>query len=212
MASKQFLNYSIKYIGKRPFYLVNGEWITRGNVPEVKAKKKKWRTDPVNHAKEVKCMKDRYWNNLEQEKLRSNTWKRSNKEKVKKISVAYLNSERGYFMDMWNGVKKSKHGHNFKNFNDFYQCWLDQKAISGMICPATGVEMTMTRGKNNYPGAKKTNTNISRDRILCTRGYSKQNLIFTTWKYNNSKNNLSPKGAKAFLRIVKERYGTDEME
>ena len=37
-------------------------------------------------------------------------------------------------------------------------------------------------------------------------------LIFTTWKYNCSKKNLSPKEAKAFLRIVRERYGTDEME
>ena len=93
-----------------------------------------------------------------------------------------------------------------------YQCWLDQKAISGMICPATGVEMTMIKRTSSKVGKKRTMTNISRDRILCSRGYSKQNLIFTTWDYNNSKHNISPKGAKAFLRIVRERYGTDEVE
>ena len=81
-----------------------------------------------------------------------------------------------------------------------------------MICPATGVEMTRIKRTSNRAGAKRTMTNISRDRILCSLGYSKQNLIFTTWKFNNSKSNLSPKGAKAFLRIVRERYGTDEME
>ena len=207
-----FMMYKIKHVGKRPFYFIDGEWITRGNVPEVRERKKKWRENPINHAKETKRMKDLYWNNPEQAKLRSNTWKRSNKEKVKKISVTYLNKERGYFMDMWNGIKKSRHGHNFKDYDDFYQCWLDQKAVHGILCPATGVEMTMIRGKSNHPGAKKTMTNISRDRILCTRGYSRQNLIFTTWRYNCSKGNMSPKGAKAFLKIVRERYGTDEVE
>ena len=114
---------------------------------------------------------------------------------------------------MWNGIKKSKHGYDFKDFDDFFQCWLDQKAIHGMICPATGIEMTMIRRTHNTGvGKKRTKTNISRDRILCSKGYSRQNLIFTTWEYNNSKNNISPKGAKAFLRIVRERYGTDEME
>ncbi len=87
-------------------------------------------------------------------------------------------------------------------------CWLEQKAVSGMICPATGVEMTMEPGK----GLKRHFTNVSKDRILSTRSYSKENLIFTTYGFNSSKCNLSPKGAKAFLRIVKERYGTDEIE
>ena len=114
-------------------------------------------------------------------------------------------------MEMWNGIKRSKHGHHFKNFDDFYQCWLDQKAIYGMKCPATGETMTMIKRAGNGK-RRNTPTNISRDRILCSRGYSKQNLIFTTWAFNNSKNNLSPKGAKAFLRIVRERYGTDEVE
>ena len=80
-----------------------------------------------------------------------------------------------------------------------------------MICPATGITMTMVR-RMTTGRRRSTPTNVSRDRILCSRGYSKQNLIFTTWEYNNSKNNISPKGAKAFLRIVRERYGTDEVE
>ena len=217
MASRQNLNYPIKYVdvGKTqaiPFYLVNGEWITRGKVPEVKERKKKWRSDPVNRARENKRMRDRYWEDPKKENLRTRTWKKNNIEKVKTQDKRYRQKERGYFNELWNGVRKSKHGHTFKNFNDFYQCWLDQKAISGMICPATGVEMTMIKRTSSKGGKKRTMTNISRDRILCSRGYSKQNLIFTTWDYNNSKHNISPKGAKAFLRIVRERYGTDEVE
>ena len=204
--------YKIKYVGKRPFYLINGEWITRGNVPEVKKRKKKWRENPVNHAKEIQRMRDHYWNNLEREKLRGNIWKKGNKEKVQAIAKAYGKTEKGYFMELWNGLKKSQHGYDFKNFNDFFQCWKDQKAIHGMTCPATGETMTMIKKISNKPGKTKTMTNLSRDRILGTQGYSKQNLIFTTWRYNNSKGNLSPKGAKAFLKIVRERYGTDEVE
>jgi len=59
---------------------------------------------------------------------------------------------------------------------------------------------------------KRIMTNISTDRILSTGGYSPENLIFTTWKYNNAKNNITPNMAQAFLKIVKERYGTEDIE
>jgi len=133
------------------------------------------------------------------------------KEWYKEYFMRRHNTEKGYFRDQWSKIinkKQNKHGHNFKNFDDFFQCWLDQKAIHGMTCPATGVKMTRIRGN----GYKQTPTNISRDRILSNKGYPRQNLIFTTWRYNKSKNDLSPEDAKAFLRIVKERYGTDEVE
>ena len=55
-------------------------------------------------------------------------------------------------------------------------------------------------------------TNISTDRILSTGDYSPENLIFTTWEYNMAKNNITPNMAKAFLTIVKERYGTEDIE
>ena len=102
---------------------------------------------------------------------------------------------------------------SFKDFDEFYNHWLEQKSIYGMKCPATGVEMT-TKRFFNKPGERKNKcmTNISVDRILSSRNYSPKNLIFTTWEYNCVKSNLSPKDAKTFLRIVKERYGTDDLE
>ena len=81
-----------------------------------------------------------------------------------------------------------------------------------MKCPATGIEMTMKAFFNEKGERKKCGTNISKDRILSSMGYSRQNLIFTSQKYNNAKNAMTPKMAKAYLKIVKERYGTDEME
>ena len=120
-------------------------------------------------------------------------------------------------MKLWNSIKTSSRNHNrineFKNFDEFHNHWLEQKAKYGMQCPATGVEMTTIIGKNKFGERKKTTTNISTDRILSTGGYSPQNLIFTTWEYNRAKCNITPKMAKAFLKIVEERYGdTNEME
>ena len=150
--------------------------------------------------------------NLEKSRESVRKWQAKNPEKKREYNRNYITSERGYFMEMWNNIKKSKHGYDFKNFDDFFQCWLDQKTIYGMMCPATDIEMTMIRSVGRGVGAQRAPTNISRDRVLSSRKYSKQNLIFTTWEYNNSKSNISPRSAKAFLRIVKERYGTDEVE
>ena len=132
---------------------------------------------------------------------------------VVKCRFKYNNSERGYFMCMWNNIKHAhktkKQNNEFKNYEEFYQCWLDQQKKHGKACPYTGEEMTMIRNVNN----KKTiSTNMSKERILSTKGYSKENIMFISWGINNSKGNIAPKTAKRFLEIVKERYGTDEME
>ena len=200
------MNYKIKYIKNRsPLYFVNGEWIKRGCVPEVRKYKKEYCIK--NQEKISKYVKNFYWTHRENLLKRGYEYRKKYPEKTKARSKKYLESEHGYFMGIWNQIKRSKHGHSFKNFDAFYQCWLDQKAVHGMTCPATGVTMTMIKHKG-----VRTNTNLSVDRILCSRGYSRQNLVFTTWKYNDSKGNMSPKDAKSFLRIVRERYQTDEME
>ena len=130
-----------------------------------------------------------------------------------KNRIIYNNSERGYFMGLWNGVKQSQkrkqYSNEFKNYEEFYQCWLDQQKIYNKTCPYTGVEMTMIRHVDHK---KTVPTNISRERILSTRGYSKKNLMFVSWGINSSKGNITPKTAKRYLEIVKERYGTDEVE
>jgi hypothetical protein len=138
---------------------------------------------------------------------------RNTKQVLLNCRFKYNNSERGYFIGMFNNIKQNhkrkKQKNEFKNYEEFYQCWLDQQKIYGRLCPYTGKEMTMIR----HTGNKKTiSTNISRERILSTRGYSKKNLMFVSWGINNSKGNITPKTAKRYLEIVKERYGTDEVE
>ena len=139
-------------------------------------------------------------------------WKKNNEERYKESAKKRLNSERGFFRTLWDTTKRSSKDNSFKDFDDFFDHWLEQKKIYGMKCPGTGVEMT-TKAFFNKKGEFKTcPTNISKDRILSSMGYSRQNLIFTCWKYNNAKGNITPKMAQAFLKIVNERYGTDKIE
>jgi hypothetical protein len=160
----------------------------------------------------LETQKKYYQNNREKIIRDSTQWKKDNKERYKESIKKHFNSERGHFRTLWETTKKSSKHNSFKDFDDFFDHWLKQKKIHGMKCPGTGIEMT-TKAFFNKKGEFKTcPTNISKDRILNSRGYSHQNLIFTCWKYNSDKNAMTPKMAKAYLKIVKERYGTDEME
>lgn len=194
------------------------------NKAKILAKRKKFKEE---NEEVVKQWRKKYYLKNHNEILKkqrefSKKYRKNNLKKVLESQRNYYTSERGYFVSLWctinrlNGRKKWKtleEKNSFKDFDEFYNHWLEQKSIYGMKCPATGVEMTMKRFFNK-PGERKDKcmTNISVDRILSSRNYSPKNLMFTTWAYNCAKSNLSPKGAKTFLRIVKERYGTDDLE
>ncbi len=170
-----------------------------------------WNKD--NKEKKKEYDKKWYQKNRERSIKQSIEWRKNNQEKYDETTKKRRNSEKGFLQTMWQDIKRKPH--SFKDFDDFYNHWLEQKKIHGMKCPATGIEMT-TKSMFNEKGKKgkykRCETNISRDRILSSMGYSRQNLIFTSWKYNSAKNNFSPKMAQAFLKIVKERYGTEDNE
>ena len=165
--------------------------------------------------KELKKEYDKKWYRKNKERSIKLTleWRKNNKERYEEATKKRLNTERGFFSRMWNDVKQKGESNSFKDFDDFYNHWLEQKKITGMKCPATGVEMT-TKLLFNEKGKKfqRCGTNISKDRILNSMGYSPQNLIFTCWNYNRAKGDFTPKMAKAYLKIVKERYGTNDLE
>tara|TARA_R110000850_G_scaffold259395_1_gene386255 strand:+ start:29 stop:520 length:492 start_codon:yes stop_codon:yes gene_type:complete len=152
--------------------------------------------------------KEWYLKNKERSIKQTLEWRKNNKDKYDETTKIRRNTEMGYLKTLWQSVKDSGKHNSFKDFDDFYNHWLKQKKIYGMKCPATGVEMTTKSLFNEKGKYKRCETNISKDRILSSMGYSHQNLIFTTWKYNNAKGNFTPEMAKVFLRIVEERYGS----
>jgi hypothetical protein len=190
----------------REYYLKNRE--------EILIQRKKYYLD--NREETIKKQKEYNLKNREKINKRQRIYAVGYREDNKEILLIrqniYYNTERGFMMKLWNSIKKSSKKHNrineFKDFDEFYNHWLKQKATYGMRCPATGVEMTHTIGTNKSSvGNKRIMTNISTDRILSTENYSPKNLIFTTWAYNCAKCNITPEMARAFLRIVGERYG-----
>ena len=143
------------------------------------------------------------------ENKRMAEWRRKNKTYKSIADIKYFQTESGFFSQLFHSMKRSIHydSTEFPDPNSLIEHWHQQKEIYGTKCPATGVNMTMIKGQG-----KPTLTNISKDRILCFKDYTKQNLIFTTWKFNNDKNATTPKMAKFILKTTKERYGTDEVE
>jgi hypothetical protein len=194
-----------------------GEYYQK-NREELLVKRKKYYQD--NREEILKKQKEYNSKNREKINKRQRIYRVKYREDNKEILLVkqniYTNTERGFMIALWNAIKSSskkyKRINKFKDFDEFYNHWLEQKSRYGRKCPATGVEMTTIRGENK-PGEHKTvKTNISADRILSTGDYSPENLIFTTWKYNSAKSNITPNMAKAFLTIVKERYGTEDIE
>ena len=51
-------------------------------------------------------------------------------------------------MELWSGVKISKHGNEFKDFDEFFDCWVEQQKIYGTKCPYLNIEMTKIKGKS----------------------------------------------------------------
>jgi len=186
----------------------HGEEIMTQTKEEKNAKRreynKKWKENNPEYNKKW------YLKNRELTRKRTFEWQKNNKERHEETTKKRLNSERGFMRALWDMVRNSGKHNSFKDFDDFYNHWLEQKKIYGMKCPATGIEMT-TKRFNKKGEFKRCETNISRDRILSSMGYSHQNLIFTSWKYNTTKGAMTPKMARAFLKIVKERYGTDDI-
>ena len=191
---------------KKEYYLKNKEGILK-QQKEYKLKNKE-----KIRERQKKNDKKRYQQNKERLTKQILTWRENNIERYEETTKKRRNTEMGYLKTLWQSVKDSGKHNSFKDFDDFYNHWLEQKKIHGMKCPATGIEMTTNAVFNGKGKYKRCETNISKDRILSSMGYSQQNLIFTSWKYNKAKGEMTPKMAQAFLKIVKERYGTEDIE
>jgi len=119
------LGYKIKYIDpspgnkiKRAMYEIKpGVWVPRGEVPEIKLRRKITRNKP-----EIKFRAKKYWDNYyaqHKETLlkKARILKKNNKEKYWKINNRRNNSERGFIMNLYTSAnKESKRGDVVKKF------------------------------------------------------------------------------------------------
>ena len=144
------------------------------------------------------------------ENERSSTYKKMYYGKRKEQELKYRKSEHGYFTGMWNSIKKSKHGNEFKSFEEFFNCWKEQEKTYGVKCPYLNIEMTRNVGLNkSIYGKRNCNTNISKDRMDSSLPYSPKNTMFCSWQANNMKGSITPTLAKKYLDFYKERFGDE---
>tara|TARA_R110002020_G_scaffold399339_1_gene609189 strand:+ start:1018 stop:1779 length:762 start_codon:yes stop_codon:yes gene_type:complete len=147
---------------------------------------------------------------LEKHKL----YKKNNYDRLWESNNEWNNSEYGFIMNLYTSARKeSKKGRHGKNIlvrfeftkKSWWQHWLSQKEKYGMKCPYSKVEMTHIRGtQRGKTSLKKTPTNISKDQIWPGRGYTVDNLVFCTVKFNSDKKSITPDGCQAVIDVHNE--------
>ena len=144
--------------------------------------------------------------------------KRPKTEKERIQNIEYLNTEHGYMISKYNDCKKSAKRKNFDDCltkEEFFELWEKHKKNFGMRCYYSLEKMTINR-KLATKGAKKRHpankSGISVDRFDSTIGYTKNNVVFCRWDFNNTKNNISVKHCYMIIKRHQERMGLERLE
>ena len=137
------------------------------------------------------------------------------KDSYWRLNNKWNNKQYGYIMNLYSSAlkefKKGRHGKGISVPLEFtkktwWEHWLKQKKKYGMYCPYSKILMTTIRGRGRGTrGAKRVNTNISKDQIWPGRGYTPTNLIFCTVKFNLDKRSITPDGCEAVLDVHRKR-------
>ena len=144
----------------------------------------------------------------------------ANRKKMQPVwDEKYLRSEKGFFKELWNGVKrrcdKNSHYHKLnkrtvqvnngiRNRDHLLELWEKQKKLlGGPYCIYTGVELTTVKNSGKgYTG--RTKTNISVDRIDPSLPYQENNIVFCSWGFNGRKAGVTIDDCKKILKVYEE--------
>jgi|DEB0MinimDraft_12_1074336.scaffolds.fasta_scaffold47020_2 hypothetical protein len=179
------------------------KWVNKrqANKKCTRCKKTYPRTEEYFYAKKHHSQKEGLKYNascIACENKRCEEYKSKNREKQRLSDIKYKETEHGYFKELYNGVRKSEAGNQFKSYEEFFDCWKKQQEFYGLNCPYfPWIQMTRIKGKK-----RATPTNISKDRILSTMPYGPNNIMFISWKANNMKGDVTPYLAGRYLEFV----------
>ena len=126
-----------------------------------------------------------------------------------KYDLKYKQSEKGFFENLWQSIKKSSKKKGTINFiksrDHLLELWNKHKKEYGPHCRYTGVELTTKRSMGE--GWKKSRpTNISVDRVDPRLPYEEGNIVFCAWEFNNRKSGVTPDDCKRILEVYEELY------
>ncbi len=124
-------------------------------------------------------------------------------KKKRKSDLKYRQTERGYLIEKWHSIKKSNKGCLIQSFEEFKACWEKQKEIFGEQCPYySNIKLTRKLGRGNKD---KIDSNLSVDRLVNCLPYSKDNIMFISWKANNEKGDVSYFLARKMIDFIEEK-------
>jgi len=135
----------------------------------------------------------------------------------------WLRTEKGFFSEIWNTMKKRCSPEHMKKYAPnrkvqvnngirgkyhLLEMWEKQKRLlGGPYCIYTGVELTTIRFRGRgHSGHGGTKTNISMDRIDPNLPYQEDNIVFCSWEFNDKKGSVSPEDCKKILKVHEERH------
>ena len=171
-------------------------------------------------AYQFKYRTDSVWRNAERERLKKYNISAEGRKTKNANYRKRMATEKGYLADKWNSVKQ---GGRKKlpvkiTKEEFFQLWEDhKKKYGGWFCAYTGKPMTKQRGGNpvmSVTGGEvlfgknssiKVKSNMSVDRIDSDKGYTKDNIVFCTWEFNDRKGEVSVRDIGHILDLIERR-------
>ncbi len=127
------------------------------------------------------------------------------KSKRNVTDLRYVESEKGYFNNIWQSIRFRGVAYSIKNRDHLLELWNKHKKEYGPHCRYTGVELTTKRSTGE--GWKRSRpTNISVDRVDPRLPYEEGNIVFCAWEFNNRKNSITPDDCKRILEVYEELY------
>jgi|TARA_R100001530_G_scaffold107208_1_gene74940 hypothetical protein len=169
--------------------------------------KEKYNTDSKFRAREQKRKRD--------------YGRSSHGRKVKRANYAkHMGTEKGYLREKWNSLQSKSRNYldrtrNYKRKptpvlitrEEFYELWEQhKKRYGGWFCAYTGESMTHTRSMNESMSNRiKVKSNMSVDRIDSDQGYTRDNIVFCTWDFNDRKGNISLEDIRCILNLLESK-------
>tara|TARA_R110002020_G_scaffold65381_1_gene172705 strand:+ start:151 stop:771 length:621 start_codon:yes stop_codon:yes gene_type:complete len=172
------------------------------------AKKLNKPTDSVSYHTWSKEKKENYLNDRK-------TYKRNANRKVQ--DLAYLNTEGGFIISKYHDIKKSCKRKQNRPINankkiellsqeEFLELWTEHKAKQGITCGYTGEPLVMQRKPAPKVGRNKVPKNqLSVDCLDPDIGYTKENIVFCSWAFNDRKNAVKIKDCHLIIKKHQER-------
>ena len=134
-----------------------------------------------------------------------NKMQHRSKSKRNVTDLRYVESEKGYFNNIWQSIRFRGVEYSIKNRDHLLELWNKHKKEYGPCCRYTGVELTTKRSTGE--GWKRSRpTNISVDRVDPRLPYEEGNIVFCTWEFNNRKSGVTPDDCKRILEVYEELH------